>query len=288
MQTKNLPAKQTWRFIEFLGLEERDSRTSFLGAIFLVEQGTLLFAALKSFLAESVASVADPWVVFVGQCRLDTNHMILMVELCTSENAWLSRLSDAYGIMAIPITARVDGMDPETLRLLEGAIRTATRRGMHVVVWASTPCTGGSPWQHLQVARDESYYSRHLKGLFTVHRKLWKSFLFLVNASKQPTWVIEWPQRCAYWGWASTKSFLRTNSHSEGLVFGCSCGLLGKDGLPVRKVWRLCSSSSLLVTCMAEFKCPGDHQHSRDYVLKDTQHYPEAFARRALKALSAW
>ena len=288
LQTKNLPAKQTWRFIEFLGLEERDSRTSFLGAIFLVEQGALLFATLKSFLAESVASVADPWVVFVGQCRLDTNHMILMVELCTSENAWLSCLSDAYGIMAIPITARVDGMDPETLRLLEGAIRTATRRGMHVVVWASTPCTGGSPWQHLQVARDESYYSRHLKGLFTVHRKLWKSFLFLVNASKEPTWVIEWPQRCAYWGWASTKSFLRTNSHSEGLVFGCSCGLLGKDGLPVRKVWRLCSSSSLLVTCMAEFKCPGDHQHSRDYVLKDTQHYPEAFARRALKALSAW
>ena len=288
LQTKNLPAKQTWRFIEFLGLEERDSRTAFLGAIFLVEQGALLFATLKSFLAESVASVADPWVVFVGQCQLDTNHMILMVELCTSENAWLSCLSDAYGIMAIPVTARVDGMDPETLRLLEGAIRTATRRGMHVVVWASTPCTGGSPWQHLQVARDESYYSRHLKGLSTVHRKLWKSFLFLVNASKQPTWVIEWPQRCAYWGWASTKSFLRTNSHSEGLVFGCSCGLLGKDGLPVRKVWRLCSSSSLLVTCMAEFKCPGDHQHSRDYVLKDTQHYPEAFARRALKALSAW
>ena len=288
LQTKNLPAKQTWRFIEFLGLEERDSRSAFVTATFLVEQGTLLFATLKSFLAESVASVADPWVVFVGQCRLDTNHMILMVELCTSENAWLSRLSDAYGIMAIPITARVDGMDPETLRLLEGAIRTATRRGMHVVVWASTPCTGGSPWQHLQVARDESYYSRHLKGLFTVHRKLWKSFLFLVNASKEPTWVIEWPQRCAYWGWASTKSFLRTNSHSEGLVFGCSCGLLGKDGLPIRKVWRLCSSSSLLVTCMAEFKCLGDHQHSSDYVLKDTQHYPEAFARRALKALSAW
>ena len=288
LQTKNLSAKQTWRFVEFLGLEERDTKASFVSVVFCVEQGALLHATLKSFLAESVASVADPWVVFVGQCQLDTNHIILMVEFCTSENAWLSRLSDAYGIMAIPVTARVDGMDPETLRLLEGAIRTAARRSMHVVVWASTPCAGGSPWQHLQVARDESYYSRHLRGLFTIHRKLWKSFLFLVNASKEPTWVIEWPQRCAYWGWASTKSFLRTNSHSEGLVFGCACGLLGKDGQPVRKVWRLCSSSSLLISCMAEFKCPGDHAHSSDYVLKDTQHYPEAFARRALKALSAW
>ena len=125
--------------------------------------------------------------------------------------------------------------------LLEGAIRTATRRGMHVVVWASTPCTGGSPWQHLQVARDESYYSRHLKGLFTVHRKLWKSFLFLVNVSKQPTWVIEWPQRCAYWGWASTKSFLRTNSHSEGLVFGCSCGLEYAAALEPCRLPQRCS-----------------------------------------------
>ena len=232
-------------------MEERDSCTSFLDAIFLVEQDTLLFATLKSFLAESVASVADPWVVFVGQCQLDTNHRILTVELCTSENAWLSCLSNAYGIMAISVTARVDGMDPETLKLLEGAIRTATRRGMHVVVWASTPCTGESPWQHLQVARDKSYYPRHLKGLFTVHRKLWKSFLFLVNALKQPTWVIEWPQRCAYWGWASTKFFLRTTYTAKGQCLVVLVVCLG----------RTMFQSERFGGCvrMAEFKCPGDH-----------------------------
>ena len=78
-------------------------------------------------------------------------------------------------------------------------------------------------------------------------------------------------------------SFLRM----LGLVFGCACGMTGNDGFPVEKVWMLCSSSTLLIDCMAEFKCTEDHSHSRDFVLKDTQYDP-AFARRALMALSAW
>ena len=30
------------------------------------------------------------------------------------------------------------------------------------------------------------------------------------------------------------------------------------------------------------------HEHSKSYVLRSTQHYPEAFAHTALRALSAW
>ena len=284
--TKNLSAKQTWRFIEFLGFEQRDSRNTFINYSFV--ESPLLLVALKSFLAPAPEFSVEPWQSFVGQCRLDTQHMILLVELCTSVGAWLSRLSDSYGVLAIPVTIEVDGAHPETVRVLQSALRHASRKGMHVIIWASTPCTGGSPWQHLHRARDGSHYDRRLKGLYTVHRKLWRSFLSLVNASQAPTWVVEWPQKCSYWGWSSTKSFLRMNSHSSGLVFGCACGMTGNDGLPVRKVWRLCSSSTLLIDCMAEFKCTEDHSHSTDFVLKDTQHYPEAFARRALMALSAW
>ena len=54
------------------------------------------------------------------------------------------------------------------------------------------------------------------------------------------------------------------------------------------KVWRLCSSSRVLIHCMNQLKCPGDHEHSKMFVLKNTQHYPEAFAHTALRALSAW
>ena len=53
------------------------------------------------------------------------------------------------------------------------------------------------------------------------------------------------------WGWSSTKSLLRMHSYSSALVYGCACGMTGSDGFPVKKIWRLCSSSTLLIDCMA-------------------------------------
>ena len=141
--TKNLSAKQTWRFIEFLGFEQRDSRNTFINYSFV--ESPLLVAALKSFLAPAPEFSVEPWQSFVGQCRLHTQHMILLVELCTSVGAWLSRLSDSYGILAIPVTIEVDGAHPETVRVLQSALRHAGRKGMHVIIWASTPCTGRFP-----------------------------------------------------------------------------------------------------------------------------------------------
>ena len=282
--TKNLSATQTWYHIVQLGLEERLTRSVFLSEDALPVRCTL-FVCMKGLFS---ASADDPWTLLIGRCKLQTPHYVVMVEFCTSGEAWLTRLANHYGIHAIPVVAEVDATLPETMELIEASLQLASRKNMHVIVWASTPCTGGSPWQRFHRARDEQYYDDKMKGLFTVHRKLWKGFLKLVNTSTSTTWVIEWPQRCAYWGWASTKSFLKLNRHESTLVFGCACGMIGSDGLPIKKVWRLCSSSHVLIHCMSKLKCPGDHEHSKSYVLRSTQHYPEAFAHTALRALSAW
>ena len=282
--TKNLSATQTWYHIVQLGLEERLTRSVFLSEDALPVSCTL-FVCMKGLFS---ASADDPWTLLVGRCKLQTPHYVVMVEFCTSGEAWLTKLANHYGIHAIPVVAEVDATLPETMELIEASLQLASRKNMHVLVWASTPCTGGSPWQRFHRARDEQYYDDKMKGLFTVHRKLWKGFLRLVNTSTSTTWVIEWPQRCAYWGWASTKSFLKLNQHESTLVFGCACGMVGSDGLPIKKVWRLCSSSHVLIHCMSKLKCPGDHEHSNSYILRSTQHYPEAFAHTALRALSAW
>ena len=211
LQTKNLSAAQTWYHIGQLGLEERLTRSAYLSGD-ACPVGCLVFVAFKGLFS---ASADDPWTVLVGRCRLQTPHYIVMVEFCTSGGAWLTKLASHYGIHAIPVTESTDGTLPETIELVEHALRLAAKAGMHVIVWASTPCTGGSPWQRYHQARSEGYYEEKMKGLFTVHRKLWKSFLRLVNTSESTTWVIEWPQRCAYWGWASTKSFLKRNTHER-------------------------------------------------------------------------
>ena len=194
LQTKNLSATQTWYHIAQLGLEERLTRSIFLSGDTLPTMCTL-FVCMKGLFSAS----ADPWTLLIGRCKLQTPHYIVMVEFCTSGEAWLTRLANHYGIHAIPVVAEVDATLPETMELLEASLQLASRKNMHVIVWASTPCTGGSPWQRFHRARDEQYYDDKMKGLFTVHRKLWKGFLRLVNTSTSMTWVIEWPQRCAYW-----------------------------------------------------------------------------------------
>ncbi|OLP99129.1 Copia protein [Symbiodinium microadriaticum] len=231
LQTKNLSATQTWYHIVQLGLEERLTRSTFLSGDSL-PASCILFVCMKGLFS---ASADDPWTLLVGRCKLQTPHHIVMVEFCTSGEAWLTKLANHYGIHAIPVVVEVDATLPETMELIEASLQLASRKNMHVIVWASTPCTGGSPWQQFHRARDEQYYDNKMKGLFTVHRKLWKGFLKLVNTSASTTWVIEWPQRCAYWGWASTKSFLKQNEHGSTLVFGCACGMVGNDGLPIKK-----------------------------------------------------
>ena len=101
---------------------------------------------------------------------------------------------------------------------------------MKVVLWSTTPCTGGSPWQRKHLHHNPQH-QEHLQALFTVHRKLWKSWLKLNTHPQVSVWVMEWPQRCSYWGWQSTKSFLRSRSHHEGLVHGCMAGMVGQDNL---------------------------------------------------------
>ena len=97
---------------------------------------------------------------------------------------------------------------------------------------------------------------------------------------------MEWPQGCSYWGWQSTKSFLRSRDHHEGLVHGCMAGMVGQDNLLVKKVWKLVSNDADFINIMNEtFACDGSHVHSQRFDLKATQHYPQTFARVALEAL---
>ncbi|OLQ03564.1 Retrovirus-related Pol polyprotein from transposon TNT 1-94 [Symbiodinium microadriaticum] len=80
-------------------------------------------------------------------------------------------------------------------------------------------------------------YQKHLDGLLAVHRKLWVVVKTMSNLSDH--WAVEWPARCAYW--KQTESFFERLSYSvyTSYVDGCAAGLLGNDGLPIAKRWRV-------------------------------------------------
>ena len=144
----------------------------------------------------------------------------------------------------------------------------------------------GKPLAEKTRAREPPTPGALASFVHSVHRKLWKSWLKLNTHPQVSVWVMEWPQRCSYWGWQSTKSFLRSRDHHAGLVHGCMAGMVGQDQLLVKKVWKLVSNDADFINIMNEtFACDGSHVHSQRFDLKATQHYPQAFARVALEAL---
>ena len=278
--TKNLNRQQTLKHTAALGLENLHDVN--LCAVPVVRSCLLLAGLLDSVFDNTCLD----WERFVGLCELHTTFGTLLIEFCTDSNSSLSRLGADFSVFVLPVTLEVDGTSHETVDQLMSAMDVARSWGMKVVLWSSTPCTGGSPWQRKHEFNDNPQYHNHLQALFTVHRKLWKSWLKMNTHPQVSVWVIEWPQRCSYWGWQSTKSFLKTRDHHVGLVHGCVAGLVGRDGLLVKKIWKLVSNDSHFIHTMAEsFACSGDHEHSQKFDLKATQHYPEHFAETALSSL---
>ena len=277
--TKNLNRPQTLKHTTTLGLED----------VHQVDLCTVPVVRSCVFLAGLLNSIFDntelEWERFLGLCELPTSYGTLFIEFCTDPQSSFVTAGCDYSVFVLPVTVEVDGTSPETVERLMTAMDVARSWGMKVVLWSSTPCTGGSPWQRKHLHHNPQH-QEHLQALFTVHRKLWKSWLKLNTHPQVSVWVMEWPQRCSYWGWQSTKSFLRSRSHHEGLVHGCMAGMVGQDNLLVKKTWKLVSNDADFIRTMSRaFACDGSHDHSQKFDLKATQHYPRAFAETALATL---
>ena len=277
--TKNLNRPQTIKHTEALGLENIQNVD--LCAVSTVRSCLFLAGLLDSILD----GACFEWERFVGLCELRTTFGTLLIEFCTDPQSSFVTAGSDYSVFVLPVTLEVDGTSHETVERLMSAMSVAREWGMKVVLWSSTHCTGGSPWQRKH-AHENPQHQERLQALYTVHRKLWKSWLKLNTHPQVSVWVMEWPQRCSYWGWQSTKSFLRSRDHHEGLVHGCMAGMVGQDNLLVKKVWKLVSNDADFINIMNKtFACDGSHDHSQRFDLKATQHYPQAFAHVALEAL---
>ena len=125
-------------------------------------------------------------------------------------------------VTVLTVSEEDDGTDPDTLRLLKHVCPMHVLAGKKVFLWSSTPCTGGSPFQHLNLHRyKEEYRKNHLNHLWTIHRKLWRAVVEL--SEYVHGWAIEWPLRSAYWSWRQTKHFMKTRRYEVSWVVVDAC-----------------------------------------------------------------
>ena len=212
---------------------------------------------------------------------------ILIVEFCTSPESEMKEVgSSTEGVEVLTVTEADDGTRSDTIESIREQMISHRKRGKLVVLWSSIPCTGGCPFQYICIKKFGQDYMGHLRELYQIQKKLWKGFLRMSEVADFV--AIEWPKRCAYWGWNQTKDFLRKRKTFSTFVDACSVKLNQKGQL-VRKTWRIETDSTRLLESLKVCVCDGRHDHlpSKEVNWKETQHYPRRFCELILEGFKA-
>ena len=124
------------------------------------------------------------------------------------------------------VTKEDDFTKPETLKRLTGQIR-----GPGDVLFYSSPCTGGSGWQRINLGRakatGDEVLPMNLVRHYDLHWRLWVNFEKLARhcANVGATVLLEWPRYNDYWKEPRVASFLQELGFKYTDFDGCMYGL---------------------------------------------------------------
>ena len=129
------------------------------------------------------------------------------------------------------------------------------------LLWASMPCIGGSPWQHI---------NRHKPGgleKLDAHIKDWYkiSTAFKVVAKEcikhNGHIAVEWPSGCDYWRYRIVQEFFEELQLERVKFDGCALGLRSDHNDPSRKPWSVATNNGHIFRAFAKYSCPGKDKH---------------------------
>ena len=204
-----------------------------------------------------------------------------LVEFCCSPDSKLSQARKAsHGCHCIRVTEDLDATRPRTLKYVVDQITLAARdeggvTRPKVLIFASLPCTGGCTWQRINSKTVEGgerveSHKQLFRKLFRSLRKLDGSLCKFCDVSI----AFELPASCDYWKLPMIQSFIDQHSLQEHLVDGCMVGIHDREGIPLKKTWRIMSNVSLSGKLSGP-RCDKSHQHgeSRGNDLKNAEAY---------------
>ena len=173
--------------------------------------------------------------------------------------------------------------------------RDAVRKGgKSTLLWAAIPCTGGSPWQHVNLAKCGPKTRAKIFNHRRTFLKIWKSSEVVaeecINLGGKI--AIEWPTSCMYWKYRMVKRFVNKHCLTKTRFDGCMYGLVarrrGCEGTSMKKSWTVMTNSnqipkSLNVICDRSHR----HVHVMGQDTKPTEGYTDQIVDSIHKAWSA-
>ena len=229
--------------------------------------------------AERVPAYPSPSIGHKDQksnSRAPKNPKRVLIEYCCGENSKLSQSRKVTkGCTRIRVTEANDPRKRKNVcELLEKVLESCDEHTT-CLVHASLPCTGGSPWQHVNRKLFGVEKSNEQRKLFTqLSRSLRKFMNMLRSAHKGIVYLsVELPSNCAYWKWPVAQDFCAYFELKMHEFDGCAVGVVNKHGQSLRKRWCIATDMSELC-CLDKFQCEcSSHGASRGQALKDAEGY---------------
>ena len=208
--------------------------------------------------------------------RRPLNYDRVMVEFCCSPESKLGQAREASKhCHVVRVTEADDATKSKTIQALVSKIHALCDEGgdtsKPLLLFASLPCTGGCPWQRINVEKNPELVQSHQELL----TRLFKSFQSLCRMirSRNPCIAFELPKNCEYWSWDIVKKFIAKYNLVPTLCDGCMLGVRDRNGLPIKKSWQI-SCTFPLQRLQAQV-CDRSHSHgeSRGPDLKHAEEY---------------
>ena len=128
---------------------------------------------------------------------------------------------------------------------------------------ASIPCSPWSAWTYMNLHRLGRRFKTKLledrkQSLVMLHHV--KILARAVN-SLGGKFSFEWPRYSRGWNLKELQSFIAKFSIPHVDSDGCSLGLKSSKGIPIKKPWRIITTSNRLIQNLHDRKCSGGHTH---------------------------
>ena len=199
-----------------------------------------------SFRTDGIASAAS---ARTPRRPTDAQNRVI-VEFCCGESSRLGENRKASkGCLTIRVTEKDDATKQSTIKRLckdlcpllcdkEGY----QARSQPLLIWASLRCTGGCPWQHINILTNREKVEDHHKQFLKLLESL-SSFIRIMKLFK-PELAMELPKTCDYWKWTVVQAFIKRHRLQSCLCDGCMLGIVDVDGQPLCKSWQIMSTAT--------------------------------------------
>ena len=211
-----------------------------------------------------------------------------LMEFCCDEHSMMGKVGEEMDINVLRLHEQfADLRDRNNILQLKQFVR------LHpgISIWGSLPCTPWSMWQFMSIKR---YGQKYLDKL-SVKRK--KSLELVANFVELAAEVreygghvsFEWPKNATGWMREEVISMILQFEMYEATFDGCRFGLTDKENNPIKKPWRVVTTSAALAQELNAHKCmhpPGfKHSLAEGSKTKQTAYYPAAMCRTILSTL---